>query len=326
MPDSKPNQIELPPITKDLSIIIVSYKRLDCLRKCIQSIVDTVKTNPYEIIIVDNQSDDGTPETIHREFPNLRVIENTENLGFARGNNQGILISGGKYVLLLNNDTEALPEAIDTLIEIMNHSPEVGLLGCRLINPNQTIQQSFGRMLNPVTQLGQKLCANKIYANPGNPMAKSLLTQWHSVEKDVDWIRGACMMLRREALVQVGLMDEQFFMFLEDVDLGAQIRKAGWKVRFTPKASIVHHEGASISKNFLKSALEFRRSQLYFYKKYYGQPGLAGLKLFLLCKFFKNLVMSRLVSGFSSVGDEKSEEATLEKLNREVLNLLRNYK
>ena len=177
MPGSRPNQIELPPITKDLSIIIVSYKRLDCLRKCIQSIVDTVKTNPYEIIIVDNQSDDGTPETIRREFPNLRMIENTENLGFARGNNLGILISGGEYVLLLNNDTEALPEAIDTLIEIMNHSLEVGLLGCRLINPNRTIQQSFGRMLNPVTQLGQKLYTNKIYANPGNSMAKSLLTQ-----------------------------------------------------------------------------------------------------------------------------------------------------
>ena len=324
MPNLKSDRIELSPITTDLSIIIVSYKRLDCLRKCIQSIMDTVKTNPYEIIVVDNQSGDGTPETILQEFPSLQMIENTENLGFAKANNQGILVSGGKYVLLLNNDTEALPGAIDTLVEIMNHSPEVGLLGCRLINPDQTIQQSFGRMLNPLTQLGQKLYTNKIYANPGNPIAKSLLTKWHSVEKDVDWIRGACMMLRRETLAQSGLMDEQFFMFLEDVDMSTQIRKAEWKVRFTPKASIVHHEGASVSKNFLKSALEYRRSQLYFYEKYYGKPGLAGLKLFLFCKFFKNLVMSRLVRGISSARNEKSEEAPLEKLNREVLNLLRN--
>ncbi len=325
MSDPKSNLKELPPITTDLSIIIVSYQRLDCLRKCIQSIVDTVKTIPYEIIVVDNQSDDGIPEAIRQEFPNLRMIENTENLGFARGNNQGILISGGKYVLLLNNDTEALPEAIDTLVNVMNNSSKVGLLGCRLLNPDLTIQQSYGRMLNPVVQLGQKLYTNKIYANPGNPIAKSLLTRWHSLEKDVDWVRGACMLLRREALAQVGLMDERFFMFLEDVDLGAQIRKAGWKVRFTPKASIIHHEGASVSKNFLKSALEYRKSQLYFYEKYYGKAGLAGLKLFLFCKFFKNLVLSRLISGFISEDDKKSEEAISEKINREVLNLLRNH-
>jgi len=326
MPQSKSVQIKLPSITTNLSIIIVSYKRLDCLRKCVQSIIDTVKQIRYEIIIVDNQSADGTPEVICREFPSLRMIENTENLGFAKGNNQGILASRGKFILLLNNDTEALPESIETLFKIISHSPEVGLLGCRLIYPDMNIQQSFGRMLNPITQLGQKLFINKIFENSGNPIAKSLLTNWHSVEKDVDWIRGTCMMIRREALAQAGLMDEHFFMFFEDVDMSTQIRKTGWKVRFTPKASIIHHEGASVSKNFFKSKLEYRRSQLYFYEKYYGGLGLAGLKIFLLCRYFKNQFMSWLVRGLSLTSGVGGEESNSEKLNREVLNLLRNYR
>lgn len=326
MPQLKSAQIKLPSIMTDLSIIIVSYKRLDCLRKCIQSIIDTVKQIRYEIIIVDNQSADGTPEVISQEFPSLRVIENAENLGFAKGNNRGILTSKGEFILLLNNDTEALPESIETLFKIISHSPEVGLLGCRLIYPDRTIQQSFGRMLNPITQLGQKLFVNKIYENSGNPISQFLLTKWHSVEKDVDWIRGACMMIRREALVQTGLMDEQFFMFLEDVDMSTQIRKAGWKVRFTPKASIIHHKGASVSMNFSKSALEYRRSQLYFYKKYYGRLGLVGIKIFLMCKYFKNLFMSWLVRGFFLTPGGRREENNPEKLNHEVLNLLRNYR
>jgi len=325
MSQSKLTQIRPPSVMIDLSIIIVSYKHLDYLRKCVKSVIDTVKQIRYEIIIVDNQSGDGTPKVICKEFPSLRVFENTENLGFAKGNNRGIQNSNGEFILLLNNDTEALPDSIETLFNIINHYPEVGLLGCQLICPDLTIQQSFGRMLSPMTQLGQKLITNKIYQNSGNPIAKSLLTKWHSVEKDVDWIRGACMMIRREALTQAGLMDEQFFMFLEDVDMGAQIRKSGWKVRFTPKASIIHHEGASVSKNFLKAALEYRRSQLYFYKKYYGRLGLAALKIFLLCKYFKNLFVFWLVGRFF-LKPRKGSEENSKKLNREVFNLLRNYK
>ena len=118
MPQSKADQIKLPSPTIDLSIIIVSYKRLDCLRKCIRSIIDTVKQIRYEIIIVDNQSADGTPEVISAEFPDLRVIENDENLGFAKGNNQGILASRGEFILMLNNDTEVLPNSIETLFKI----------------------------------------------------------------------------------------------------------------------------------------------------------------------------------------------------------------
>jgi Predicted glycosyltransferases len=148
-------QINLSSIKTDLSIVIVSYKRLDCLRKCIRSIIDTIKKIQYEIIIVDNQSADGTPEIICEEFPSLRMIENSENLGFAKGNNRGMLASKGKFILLLNNDTEALPESIETLFEIISHSPEVGLLGCQLIHQDLNIQQSFGRMLNPMTQLVQ---------------------------------------------------------------------------------------------------------------------------------------------------------------------------
>ena len=115
-------------------------------------------------------------------------------------------------------------------------------------------------------------------------------------------------------------------MFLEDVDISAQIRKAGWKVRFTPKVSIIHHEGASVSKNFLKSLVEYRKSQLYFYKKYYGRLGLAGLKIFLRCKYLKNLFMSWLIREFYLTSGREGEESNPEELNREVLNLLRNYR
>ena len=326
MHQSKVTQIKSSSTMTDLSIIIVNYKCLDYLRKCIRSIIDTINQIRYEIVIVDNQSADGTPEAICKEFPGLRMIENTQNLGVAKGNNQGVLASKGKFILLLNNDTEALPGSIETLFKIISQSPEVGLLGCRLIHPDLTIQQSFGRMLNPVIQFGQKLFTNKIYENSANPIAKFLLTKWYSVERDVDWVRGACMMIRREALDQTCLMDEHFFMFFEDVDISTQIRNAGWKVRFTPKASIIHHEGVSVSENFFKSALEYRRSQLYFYEKYYGRLGLAGLKVFLLCKYFKNLFISWFVRKVSLIFGGRGEENDLAKFNREILNLIRNYR
>ena len=233
-----------------------------------------------EIIVVDNHSDDGSVETLRSDFPDVTLIANDENLGFSKANNQGIKISKGRYLLLLNNDTKVLPGAIDTLIEVMERSPHTGLLGCRLLNADGTPQLSFGNMVGFINELGRKYILNRLLGNYSNPLAKKLVDHLHSEEKEADWIRGACMFCRREAMSDVGLMDENFFMYLEEVDLGVRIKRKGWKVVYTPHAAIIHYGGVSTGKND-RAAMEYRKSQLYFYKKHYGNWGLMGLKCYL---------------------------------------------
>ncbi len=302
---------KLPDASIPLSIIIVSFKSIDYLARCLQSIQLNLKNLEHEIIVIDNASGDESVETLKRDFPKIILIENKENLGFSTANNQGIKISRGQYILLLNNDTEILPGSLEAMVDTLKQSPGTGMLGCLLLNPNHTIQESFGGKLGFTQEFLRKIFLNKFYQHSDQPWAKIVLNWMHSTEKDVDWIRGTCMLFQREALTDVGLMDENFFMYFEDVDISLQLRLKGWGVRFTPKASIIHHQGISGSRLRYQTALAQRKSQLYFYKKYYGQLGLIFLKIYLYCKFSRN-----------PGGDENKDT---EHFNREVLAMIKNY-
>jgi hypothetical protein len=313
---------KFPPATLDLSIVIVSFNAWDYLEKCLLSIRNTVQEMSYEIIVVDNNSLDGTVGRIRSDFPGARLIANSSNVGFARGNNQGIEVARGRYVLLLNNDTEVLPGAVYTLFRIMENHPRVGLLGCRLLNTDGSLQVSFGSKISFISDFSRKYVIN-FYEIRKNRLVGRYLEWRHSRQREVDWVKGACMFLRRQALLDAEMLDEKIFMYTEEVDLGSRISDLGWKIWYTPEARIIHHGGISTSANSYRAQIEYRKSQLYFYSKHYGRNGELLIRAFLVAKMCRNILWWRWRDWISGEESELSRQRKL--FCREVLSFARNF-
>lgn len=310
------------PDTLELSIIVVTYNSRRHVRDCLESIQRASEGIDHEVIVVDNASQDGTPDIIRNEFPKASLIANPENLGFAPGNNQGITQSQGRYILLLNPDTLVLPKTLATLLNEMKHSPETGLLGCRLLDVDRRLQQSFGFEVSFWNEVVRKIFFN-LYENHRFPPVGWVLRSLHSRKREVDWVKGACMLSRRQALLDAKLMDETFFMYLEDADLCHRIRQLGWQVRYTPEAEVIHFGGGSVRSNAERSALEYRRSQLHYFKKHLGERELKALKLYLGFKMRKNILVVnfRQWIGWGAPGPLAEKKQFL----RETLSLVQSF-
>ena len=250
----------------DLSIVIVSFNARADLLRCLQSLHDTPVSRRHEIIVVDNASTDGSAE-VARRWPDVRVIETGENLGFARGNNIGIQASAGTNVLLLNSDTVISAQAIDRLIEALDRHPDVAVVGPRLVDANGRTELSFGRMVGPLNELRQKILMRG-HARQ-RPVITRLVERATRREQFPDWVSGACLLVRRRDAEAVGLLDTRYFMYLEDVDFCAAIRARGRRVLFTPDAEVVHARGRSAQSAPAGTSRAYRRSQLAFYEKHH---------------------------------------------------------
>ena len=280
---------DLNPDSVELSIIVVTYNSRRHVRDCLESIQEAASDINHEVIVVDNASQDGTPDIIRNEFPDVRLIANSENRGFARGNNKGITQSHGQFILLLNPDTKVLPKTLTTLLKEMKQSPETGLLVCRLLNGDRSLQQSFGYEVSFWSEVLRKIFFN-LWENHRFPLVGWVLRSLHSRAREVAWVKGACMLSRRKALLDVQLMDDAFFMYLEDADLCRRIRQSGWQVRYTPEAEVIHFGGGSVRSNRERSALEHRRSQLHYFKKHLAEKELKALKVYLGFKIRINIL------------------------------------
>ena len=233
--------------TLALSIVIVSWKVRDLLRDCLRSVGAQARMAPdaYEVIVVDNDSGDGTVEMLREEFPAVRVIANGENAGFARANNQALPACRGRVVLLLNPDTVVEDHALDRMAEYLEAYPEVGAVGCRLLNGDGTLQRwtagafpTLGRVASHFLFLQRLL--------PAGLRGPSLfLERDEPGDLDVDWVSGACLALRRSALAG-RLFDEAYFMYGEDMELCDRLKRAGHRVRYLPAATVVHFQGRSM--------------------------------------------------------------------------------
>lgn len=269
----------------DISVIIVNYNSKDYLRGCIDSIDRFPHEIKIEILVSDNNSTDGSIDMIKNDFPQIRLIENKDNIGYSAAANKAIRKSSGRYILILNNDIEALEGSLDTLVKTMDEHPDIGLLGCMLLNSDGTLQQSFGYFnLGFLSEVVQKFILNRY--RKGNRLIGNYLRWAHKNFREVDWIKGACIMARRQAIDAVGLMDENYFLYFEEIDLCNRVRKGGWKVCYTPEARMIHYEGKSTTINSDKAMIEYRKSQLYFYKKHYGSFHMRMLKGYLIIKIF----------------------------------------
>jgi N-acetylglucosaminyl-diphospho-decaprenol L-rhamnosyltransferase len=258
----------------DLSIIIVSYNARADLDRCLESLHAHPLSMAREIIVVDNASRDGSAAAARR-WERVRVIDAPSNVGFAAGSNIGIRASTGKTLLLLNSDTIVPAGAIDGLLDALNRHGDAAVVGPRLVDGEGRAELSFGRMISPLSELRQR----RLVRGHGNRDAgiSRLVEAMTRREQWPDWVSGACLLVRRLHAEAVGLLDERYFMYMEDVDFCAAIRARGGRVLFEPRVEIVHLRGRSAAVQPAATREAYRRSHLTFYRKHY--PWLAPLVL-----------------------------------------------
>ena len=235
----------------DLSVILVSYRSREPLLAGLRALrADAAAAGlQLEIVVVDNDSRDGTLEALAAEVPEARAIANRDNVGYARAVNQGLAATTAPYALVLNPDCEASPGALRALLDHAAAHPRAGVVGPKILNPDGSLEYSARSFPDHLTFLFNRYSLlTRLF--PGNRFSRRyLLTDWdHASAREVDWVSGACMLARRAAIGQVGGMDEAFFMFNEDVDWCRRMKQAGWSVTYEPAAVVVHHIGASRSR------------------------------------------------------------------------------
>lgn len=283
----------------DLSIIIVNWNVKDLLKKCLESIYRETKGASFEIFVVDNASTDGSVEMVKQNFSQVKLTVNNKNLGFATANNQAIKISRGKYVLLLNPDTELIEDAFSIMIRRMDKHEEIGVLGPELLNSDRSLQPSVRRF---PTLLSQSLILLKMHRLLPNlkTFRKYFARDFdYSREQNVDQVMGACFMIRREALEKVGGLDENFYIWFEEVDYCKRIKDAGFSVVYTPKTKLIHLGGESFVKQLsLDKQKMFNKSSRYYFRKHHGI--LSWLWLWLINP--KSLFLAWLVEKIKNSG------------------------
>jgi GT2 family glycosyltransferase len=268
----------------DVSIIIVNWNTKQLLRDCLKSVYEQAGNVDYEIIVVDNASTDGSPGMVKNDFPQATLIKNSENRGFAAANNQGMSIAKGRYVLLLNSDTIVCDNAIEKTFKYADSHPDAAVVGCQVWENVDTIQltcfcfpttadiffTTFG-----LTRLFPK---NRIFGH-------SRMLWWRrDSEREVDVVSGMFMLVRRNAIDEVGLMDEDYFLYFEETDWCYRFAQAGWKVLFWPGARIIHCHGGNKSTDqaSVRMFVQFQKSRFIYFKKRYGALNCILVRLLLI--------------------------------------------
>jgi N-acetylglucosaminyl-diphospho-decaprenol L-rhamnosyltransferase len=250
----------------DLVIVIVNYNAAADLERCLRSLHDTPARVTHEIVVVDNASTDGSVDGLPVQWPKVRLIQAGGNLGFARANNLGARNTCSELVLLLNNDTIVPPGAIDTLVTNLRAQGEAAIAGPRIVDGQGKVEVSFGRMMGPWNELRQKLL---VRAYERSAWVAGRVEAWTRLPRVVDWVSGACLLVRRTDAEAVGWLDERYFLYAEDVDFCASVRARGRAVLFCPDAQIVHMRGRSRSNAPTLAERAYRESQLAFYAKHH---------------------------------------------------------
>lgn len=254
---------------KDLSIIIVNYNSKNLIDQCLKSILRFSEGIDYEIVVVDNASQDGSAEFLKEKYPRVRLITNNENLYFVKANNQALKKVKSRYVLLLNPDTILMENSFKKMIQFMEAHPEAGACTSKLLNPDGNLQRTCMRFPSISYGILELLFVNRLF--PNNPINRQIhYADWdRSFNREVEVGAGACLMLRREVLDRVGLLDESYIMYNEEVDWCYRMRMSGYKVYYYADTGVIHYIGGSTSKNKELRKI-YQNSFLRVYKKYYG--------------------------------------------------------
>jgi N-acetylglucosaminyl-diphospho-decaprenol L-rhamnosyltransferase len=267
----------------DLSIVVLNWNVRDLLDRCLASLRSD--HGALEIIVVDNASRDDSVAMVRAKYPQVTLIANAENRGFTGGNNQGIEAAHGRYVMVLNPDTEVLGDALDRLVAYLDGHPDVGAIGPQLLNPDRSIQSSRRRFPTLSTAFFESTWLQGI-------APRRVLTHYYmddvpaTTTHEVDWLNGACTVFRREVLERVGVYDAQnYFMYSEELDLCRRVKEAGWKIVYLPEAQVVHYVGQSSDQAAAARHIYFQTSKVHYFRKWHGACVADLLRAFLLSQY-----------------------------------------
>ena len=267
---------------KSLSIIVVSWNAKRYLAECLDSIIRETGDLDAEIIIVDNASTDGSPEFVEEKFPMVRLMRNRENLGFAKANNIGLKICNGEYICLINSDVMIMEGCIDRMLAFMERHSDIGMLGPKIVGPDGTVQRSCMEFPTIWNKFCRAFALDSLFPK-SKTFSGLLMKYWpHDSLRTVDVINGCFWMVRREALREVGLLDEVFFIYSEDIDWCMRFHEKKWKVVFYPDAQSIHYGGASSANAPIRFYIERQRANANLFKKHFSRAkcisfGLIGL-------------------------------------------------
>jgi hypothetical protein len=255
-----------------LSIVIVNYNTERLLKDCLRSVYAGANGTPFDIWVADNNSRDNSVPMVKSQFPAVKVVENRANVGFSRANNAVISQTCADYVLLLNPDTLIIEDAIERVVKFMNEHPQVGIAGCRVLNRDGTLQLACRRSIPTPKVAFYRLSGLSRLFPQSRVMAKYNLTYESPDEiQEVDAVSGAFLMIRRKVVQDIGLLDERFFMYGEELDWCLRAKRAGWSIVYYPAAQIIHYKGESTKYNSRKAAVEFYRAMYLFHKKHFAK-------------------------------------------------------
>jgi len=285
-----------------VSVIIVSWNARDYLRKCLASLSSNVCQFPMEIIVVDNASSDGSPDYVESEYPNVRLIRNAENMGFAKANNIGVSISSGDYLCFVNSDVEVLPDCITRLVNYCEEQPEAGMVGPLIIGGDGQLQRSCRGFPSVWNMFCRALALDRIFRNCKLFTGYSLGYWPQNSLRSVDILTGCFWLVRRQAMEQVGLLDESFFIYGEDMDWCKRFWIKGWQVVFVPSAKAIHYGGASSSNAPVRFYIERQKADLQYWKKHHSGPAVACYLMISYLHMFLRLTGYSFVLLFNPAG------------------------
>jgi hypothetical protein len=290
-----------------ISIVIVSWNTRDFLLDCLESIKTNDPNVSMEIIVVDNASTDGSPEAIENKYPDVHLIRNDRNDGFAKGNNIGIRESKGRYICLINSDVKVLPGCLTQLYDYMENHPDIGIIGPRMLNADLSRQctcRHFPTLWNifcSATALYKLFPKSRIFSGDQMFYFK------HDIIRDIDVLAGCFLMVRREAFDQVGYLDDQFFMYSEDVDWCKRFWQAGWQVVILPEAESIHYGGASSANDPLKFSVAQEKSLFQYWRKHHNRLSFAVLFCIIVLQHALRIAPEVLLYVFKPASRERSK-------------------
>lgn len=261
----------------DISVVIVAWNAKPYLRLCLQSLADAPPHRTMEIIVVDNASIDGTSEMVNAQYPHVQLIRTEENLGFAKGNNLAIRQCRGRYIALVNPDVIVFPGCLDALADFLDQNPKVGNVGPRVFNPDMTMQSTCRKFPTLWNNFCSATSLEKVFKNSKFFAGEHMFYFPHDRTLPVDVLVGCFSMIRCETFNDVGLLDENLFMYGDDMDWCRRAWKAGWQVVFFPGARAIHDRGKITAPYPVRFAVAQQRSILYYWRKHHGFWGMMGI-------------------------------------------------
>ena len=276
--------------TPDLSIIIVNWNVCPLLRACLRSLEPSRAQLALQVIVIDSHSHDNSVTMVQQEFPWVELIACQENVGFPKGNNIGLAQANGRFILLLNPDTEVIGDALVQLVAYAEAQPQVGGIGPQLLNPDGSVQSSRRRFPTLATALFESTWLEPFA--PASILGHYYVTDVADDETAVvDWVTGACLLVRRDVVDQIGGLDEAYFMYSEELDWCRRIKMAGWQIIYLPTAQVMHHVGKSSEQAVTARHIHFQRAKLRYFYKYHGWVVAWLLRLFILLNYGWQLIV-----------------------------------